>query len=222
MMDFTTILERYQKYSFSERDKGTRFEELMGRFLATNPLYADDLDQVWLWTEFPFRNDFGGKDIGIDLVAKTKSGDYWAIQCKCYAPSTTISKADVDTFLSTSGKYFTDEMGQQRHFTRRLWIATTDRWSKEANITLKNQEPPVNRLGPYDLRTAPVDWQKLYDGETGSKALAEKKTPRRHQKEAIAKAHAYYKNHDRGKMISACGTGKTRSEEHTSELQSRI
>lgn len=164
MMDFTTILEHYQKYSFSERDKGTRFEELMGRFLATNPLYADDLDQVWLWTEFPFRNDFGGKDIGIDLVAKTKSGDYWAIQCKCYAPSTTISKADVDTFLSTSGKYFTDEMGQQRHFTRRLWIATTDRWSKEANITLQNQEPPVNRLGPYDLRTAPVDWQKLYDG----------------------------------------------------------
>lgn len=209
MMDFTTILERYQKYSFSERDKGTRFEELMGRFLATNPLYADDLDQVWLWTEFPFRNDFGGKDIGIDLVAKTKSGDYWAIQCKCYAPSTTISKADVDTFLSTSGKYFTDEMGQQRHFTRRLWIATTDCWSKEANITLQNQEPPVNRLGPYDLRTAPVDWQKLYDGETGSKALAEKKTPRPHQKEAIAKAHAYYKNHDRGKMISACGTGKT-------------
>lgn len=209
MMDFTTILERYQKYSFSERDKGTRFEELMGRFLVTNPLYADDLDQVWLWTEFPFRNDFGGKDIGIDLVAKTKSGDYWAIQCKCYAPSTTISKADVDTFLSTSGKYFTDEMGQQRHFTRRLWIATTDRWSKEANITLQNQEPPVNRLGPYDLRTAPVDWQKLYDGETGYKALAEKKTPRPHQKEAIAKAHAYYKNHDRGKMISACGTGKT-------------
>lgn len=209
MMDFTTILERYQKYSFSERDKGTRFEELMGRFLVTNPLYADDLDQVWLWTEFPFRNDFGGKDIGIDLVAKTKSGDYWAIQCKCYAPSTTISKADVDTFLSTSGKYFTDEMGQQRHFTRRLWIATTDRWSKEANITLQNQEPLVNRLGPYDLRTAPVDWQKLYNGETGSKALAEKKTPRPHQKEAIAKAHAYYKNHDRGKMISACGTGKT-------------
>lgn len=209
MMDFTTILEHYQKYSFSERDKGTRFEELMGRFLATNPLYADDLDQVWLWTEFPFRNDFGGKDIGIDLVAKTKSGDYWAIQCKCYAPSTTISKADVDTFLSTSGKYFTDEMGQQRHFTRRLWIATTDRWSKEANITLQNQEPPVNRLGPYDLRTAPVDWQKLYEGETGSKALTEKKTPRPHQKEAIAKAHAYYKNHDRGKMISACGTGKT-------------
>lgn len=209
MMDFTTILERYQKYSFSERDKGTRFEELMGRFLVTNPLYADDLNQVWLWTEFPFRNDFGGKDIGIDLVAKTKSGDYWAIQCKCYAPSTTISKADVDTFLSTSGKYFTDEMGQQRHFTRRLWIATTDRWSKEANITLQNQEPPVNRLGPYDLRTAPVDWQKLYNGETGSKALAKKKTPRPHQKEAIAKAHAYYKNHDRGKMISACGTGKT-------------
>ncbi len=208
-MDFATILEHYQKYSYSERDKGTRFEELMRRFMITNPLYADELNTVWLWADFPFRNDFGGKDIGIDLVAKTKSGEYWAIQCKCYAPSTTIAKGDVDTFLSTSGKYFTDELGQRRRFARRLWIATTDRWSKEANITLQNQEPAVNRLGPYDLRTAPVDWQKLYDGESGQKALTQKKTPRPHQQDAIAKAHAYYQTHDRGKMISACGTGKT-------------
>lgn len=208
-MDFATILEHYQKYSYSERDKGTRFEELMRRFMITNPLYADELNTVWLWADFPFRNDFGGKDIGIDLVAKTKSGEYWAIQCKCYAPSTTIAKGDVDTFLSTSGKYFTDELGQRRRFARRLWIATTDRWSKEANITLQNQEPAVNRLGPYDLRTAPVDWQKLYDGESGQKALTQKKTPRPHQQDAIAKAHVYYQTHDRGKMISACGTGKT-------------
>ena len=208
-MDFTTILENYRKRSYSERDKGTRFEELMRRFMLTNPLYADEMDKVWLWMDFPFRRDFGGKDIGIDLVAKTKTGEYWAIQCKCYAASTTISKGDVDTFLSTSGKYFADENGQQRHFARRLWIATTDRWSKEANITLQNQEPPVNRLGPYDLRTAPVDWEKLYDGNIGKKALTAKKSPRPHQKEAIEKAHVYYKNHDRGKMISACGTGKT-------------
>ena len=73
-MDFTTILENYRKRSYSERDKGTRFEELMRRFMLTNPLYADEMDKVWLWMDFPFRRDFGGKDIGIDLVAKTKTG----------------------------------------------------------------------------------------------------------------------------------------------------
>lgn len=82
MMDFTTIWERYQKYSFSERDKGTRFEELMSRFMITNPLYADELEHVWLWMDFLFRKDFGGKDIGIDLVAKTKSGS------SCQSPGT--------------------------------------------------------------------------------------------------------------------------------------
>lgn len=209
MMDFTTILENYQKYSYSERDKGRRFEELMQRFMLTNPLYTNDLDKVWLWTEFPFRQDLGGKDLGIDLVAKTKSGEYWAIQCKCYAASTTISKEQVDTFLSTSGKYFTSETGQQLHFARRLWIATTDRWSKEANITLQNQEPPVNRLSLHDLQTAPVDWEELYKGKIGKEALTPKKHPRPHQKEAIEKARVYYKKHKRGKMISACGTGKT-------------
>lgn len=208
-MDFTTILENYRKNAFSERDKGTRFEELMQRFMLTNPLYRNELDKVWLWMEFPFRQDFGGKDVGIDLVAKTKTGEYWAIQCKCYDESTTILKSDVDTFLSTSGKYFTSETGQQLHFARRLWIATTDRWSKEASITLQNQDPPVSRLGLHDLQTSPVDWEKLYDGSIGTEALTAKKQPRPHQKTAIEKAHAYYKNHDRGKMISACGTGKT-------------
>ena len=72
MMDFTTILERYQKYSFSERDKGTRFEELMSCFMITNPLYADELEHVWFWMDFPFRKDFGGKDIGYQSGSQDK------------------------------------------------------------------------------------------------------------------------------------------------------
>jgi predicted helicase len=103
-MKFQDILSKYRKYSFSERDKGDRFERLMQAYLYTDPKYANLFKYVWMWNEFPAKKDFGGKDIGIDLVALTHEGDYWAIQCKCYQESTQIDKPEVDSFLSTSGK----------------------------------------------------------------------------------------------------------------------
>ena len=105
-MSFQKILDKYRKISFSERDKGDRFERLMQAYLLTDKQYADQLSNVWLWNEFPSRNDFGGKDTGIDLVARTLQGEYWAIQCKCYQEDATIGKPDLDTFLSTSSKEF--------------------------------------------------------------------------------------------------------------------
>ena len=81
MTPFQKILEHYRKYSFSEADKGTRFERLMQAYLLTDPKYASRLNKVWLWNEFPGKIDFGGHDIGIDLVALTTDGEYWAIQC---------------------------------------------------------------------------------------------------------------------------------------------
>lgn len=71
MKSFNEILERYRKLSRSEKDKGTMFEMLMQRFMLTYPPYTGKFSEVWLWNDFPFRQDFGGKDIGIDLVAKT-------------------------------------------------------------------------------------------------------------------------------------------------------
>lgn len=79
---FHKILEQYRKYSFSERDKGDRFERLMQAYLQTDPLYAHDLKKVWLWNEFPSRSDFGGKDTGIDLVAYTVTGEYRRLSAK--------------------------------------------------------------------------------------------------------------------------------------------
>ena len=62
MSTFNSILAKYRKYSFSERDKGTRFEKLMQAFLLTYPVYEGLFEEVWLWNEFPFKKDFGGKD----------------------------------------------------------------------------------------------------------------------------------------------------------------
>ena len=151
---FDTLLQKYRDVSFSERDKGYRFERLMQAFLKTYRLYDNEFRDVWLWPEFPSRKDFGGRDTGIDLVIRTKSGGYWAIQCKCYRADARIDKPMVDTFLSTSGKTFfdVDEPGKKVSFEYRLWIDTTlNGFNQEAENTIRSQTPPVGKLGYYDL-----------------------------------------------------------------------
>ena len=208
-MSFNKILEKYRKISFSEKDKGDRFERLMQAYLQTDPLYADRFKKVWLWNEFPGRNDLGGGDTGIDLVALTFEGDYWAIQCKCYQETTIIDKPAVDTFLSTSSKEFKDENMQTTRFAQRLWISTSNNWGPNATEAIKNQRPPVIRINLYNLQEAPVDWDKLEKGIHGEASRTSKKRLRPHQKLALEKAHKHFKTADRGKLIMACGTGKT-------------
>jgi predicted helicase len=206
---FQTILTSFRKYSFSERDKGDKFERLMQAYLQTDPKYAFQFSNVWLWNDFPARKDFGGKDIGIDLVAKTVNGDYWAIQCKCYQESAIIDKPAVDSFISTSGKKFADDNFQSVGFNHRLWISTTNHWGPNAEETIRNQHPPVSRINLTILEEAPVDWAKLEKGLHGEASRAPKKSLYHHQTTALEAAYVYFKNADRGKLIMACGTGKT-------------
>ena len=208
-MGFEQVLEKYRKIAFSERDKGTRFERLMQAYLKTDPRYTSELKEVWLWNEFPYKSDFGGKDTGIDIVVKTYKDEYWAVQCKCYQENTRITKADVDTFLATSSKIFFDENEAQQKFAHRLWISTTNKWNSEAENTIRNQDPPVSRLSLLELEESPVDWDKLEEGISGSGARTKKKTPMKHQIKAINKTHEHFMAKDRGKLIMACGTGKT-------------
>ena len=210
-MNFKEILHKFRTESFTEKEKCTKFERLMRSWLLTDPRY-NELEKVWLWEEFPGRKDFGGTDTGIDLVAKTEMGDYWAIQCKCYAEDATIDKPAVDSFLATSSRTFTNEVTfQTTRFSNRVWISTTSHWGSNAEEAIRNQEPPVTRVGMADLNSSPVDWQKLLDGLTGNSALVEGKKPRKHQLDAISKAYTHYitEGNDRGKLIMACGTGKT-------------
>lgn len=200
------ILKEFRDESFSEKYKGIRFERLMRAWLKTDPRYTDLFETVWLWEEFPFRDELGGTDTGIDLVARTYSGDYWAIQCKCYAEDTVIDKSSVDSFLATSSRTFNHH---QTAFAHRLWIATTNHWGSNAEDAIQNQNPPVSRVNLYDLDHSSVDWEKLFQGIEGREALSAKKQLREHQREALKAAHEHYQNSDRGKLVMACGTGKT-------------
>ena len=210
-MNFKDILHKFRTESFTEREKGTKFERLMRSWLLTDPRY-NELEKVWLWEDFPGRKDFGGTDTGIDLVAKTEMGDYWAIQCKCYAEDAVIDKPAVDSFLATSSRTFTNEVTYQTtRFAKRIWISTTNHWGSNAEEAIRHQDPPFSRVGLIDLNSSCVDWQKLMDGLTGNSALVEGKKPRKHQLDAISKAYTHYitDGNDRGKLIMACGTGKT-------------
>ena len=208
-MKFDDILTKYRKIAFSERDKGARFERLMHAYLLSDPLYANRFTDVWLWMDFPFRKGFGGKDTGIDLVARLTNGDYWAIQCKCHAADATIDKPAVDSFLATSSKTFLNDDLKTVSFAHRLWISTTNHWNKEAENTIRGQKPAVSKISLTQLQEAPINWEKLEKGVSGEHALVRKNSIKPHQQTALDKAHGHFALADRGKMIMACGTGKT-------------
>ncbi len=208
-MIFQHVLTKFRNDSKTEKEKGSQFERLMQLYLQTEPYYTQVLKKIWLWNEFPFRNEFGGKDLGIDLVAQTTNGGYWAIQCKCYDESVRITKAEVDTFLSTASRFFVDDQGKTNQFERCLWISTTNNWGTNAEETIRNHVPAVSRLSLHHLQNSSVEWEKLLDGMSGEAARKPRHQPRPHQQDAITAATSHYKTADRGKLIMACGTGKT-------------
>ncbi len=208
MSNFRQIIDSYRNHSDSEQDKGRKFERLMRAYLQHSPKYRS-ITQVWLWSDFPYRKDFGGNDIGIDLVAKTECGDYWAIQCKCYAESAYISKGDVDSFISTAGKSFRDDGLQLCKFSHGIFFYTSNNLSSNVYEAFSGQAIAYELVGPDSLEKAPVDWAELDSGESIVGRMTQKRELREDQKTALEKVHEGFLTHDRGKMIMACGTGKT-------------
>lgn len=172
------ILADIRSNTQSEKQKGTEFERLMKRWFQTEPLY-NNLEKVWLWEEFPERKDFGGKDLGIDLVARTELGDYWAIQCKCYAENANIDKSAVDSFLANASRTFTEiESGEQTEFSNLIWVSTTrKKWGVNAEEAIHNLSKPFTRISLDTLEESTVDWGKLVSGKSGKEALAVGKRP---------------------------------------------
>ena len=207
-MTLNKILELLEKNSESTREKGSKFEILIKNWFLTKKLYADNIKEIWLWDEFPYRDQFGGSDSGIDLVIYNEKDEFVAIQCKFYKQDSEISKSDVDTFISTSAKLFEVD-GEKRKFSGRIFVSTTNKWSKKANNLIENQEINVQRISRDQLENSDVDWSKIYSGKLGKEARRQSKIIREHQKEAIYSVNEYFKENDRGKLIMACGTGKT-------------
>lgn len=203
---FDQLLLDLSSTSDNKREKGTKFERLIKKYLSISPLYSEIYDEIWLWSEFPYKNT---NDIGIDLVAKRKGCDeYTAIQCKFYDVNNYVSKPDLDTFISASGKSFTVN-GVVHRYSERLIISTTDKWTSNAEETIIGQSPAVTRIPIQDLKDSGIDWDSFTLEKIDDMRLATKKKERPHQLEAIFNVIEGLKNYDRGKLIMACGTGKT-------------
>lgn len=189
----------------SEAEKGHGFEVLIKRFLETEPTYRERFSEVWLWSDWPCAK--GRHDTGIDIVAREAATDgYVAVQCKCYTEDHLMNLRDLQTFFGAYNRNWVTESGDKISFESGLIIATTDRWNEVIIETIREQERPCRYLGLSDLENAPVDWEKLCKGQAGD---IPKYEPKPHQREAIDAVMQGLQNADRGKLIMACGTGKT-------------
>ena len=193
---FATFLNTFDSQA---QRRGQQWERVCQWFLRTDHLYSAQLTKVWLWDEWPGR---WGPDAGIDLVAKANDGTLWAIQAKNYAPSTSVTKHDVDTFLSESARSI---------FSHRLLIATTSRIARAAEQAMAAQEKPVTRLLRHDLeRREGLTWPTSFSAwKHGQIPTPRPKRPRPHQTKALRAATKHLVAHDRGQLVLACGTGKT-------------
>ena len=194
------ILQSYRDAAVTEREKGTYFERLALAFFLNDPVQTEEYDAVWTWSDWAKANGRDGKDVGIDLVAKLRNEDgLAAIQAKFYAADARIQKAHIDSFISASGK---------EPFRRRVVLDTTEKeWGTNAEEMIRDQAIPVVRIGLTDLRESRIDWT-IFEAR-GEIVLSAKKSLLGHQKDALADVSKGLAAADRGKMIMACGTGKT-------------
>src|SRR5450756_419269 len=189
--------------SVTNHERGSRFEQLMRGYLGIDPAWTEQFSKVWLWADWPGAAA-NKQDTGIDLVAQDReTGGFCAIQCKFYEPDHTVSKADIDSFFTASGK---------GGFTRRMIISTTEKWGPHAEEALEDQQIPVTRVGLSDIAASPIDWRVSAPGGVAVEIelnLHAKKQPRPHQVDALDAVFEGFADHDRGRLIMACGTGKT-------------
>ena len=185
------ILDRIRTESRDESEKGRWFEQLFIRVALQRPEF--EIEAIWRWPEWPDREELtglDGRDIGIDLVARRTSGEWIAIQCKCYEEERTLGKGEIDKFLG----------GSQQPVFRLRWIVATCRWGPNAERAIVNAHPQVRQIDFRQLLGVQVE-------ERDAKRPVQEPWPL--QVEAIEDAVEGLGQHDRGRLVMACGTGKT-------------
>ncbi|GAA9424437.1 DEAD/DEAH box helicase family protein [Helicobacter pylori] len=189
----------------NQRLKGSWFEKVSKRFLKEHDS-ADEYESIDLWSDWKLRGKEG--DRGIDMVITTASKEYIAVQCKFHQDS--VSYNDIATFLNKlqSGV-------KEVKFKKGIIISTSNLSSnalEEIEQIRKSKGIDIVGISEEDFIYSQIDWEKFDPTQTqGELPLCDKKKPRPHQIEAIKATKEYFSNpkNTRGKLIMACGTGKT-------------
>lgn len=204
MNALSELLTKIEQASPTQRDKGTTFENLCVQYFLHEPKYAELYSEVLSYAGWvsQYGENVGitsKKDDGIDLIAVTKTGEFHAIQCKNYN-QTKIAKKDIDSFLAASDR---------KYFTLRYIVASTDNWTEEAKNMLRDKAVPVTALSLTDLEQSALDWSQFDFDPAYKPVMKAKKQLRPHQTPALEAVKRGLATADRGKLIMACGTGKT-------------
>ncbi len=187
------------------RHKGSLFEKVSKRFLKEHDS-ANEYESIDLWNNWKLRGNKG--DRGIDMVITTASKEYIAVQCKFHQDS--VSLNDISTFLSQL-QAGVDEV----RFKKGIIISTshlTRATLEEIEQIRKNKGIDIVEITEEDFIYSQIDWEKFDPTKTQDELpLHDKKKPRSHQTEAINATKEYFSSpkNTRGKLIMACGTGKT-------------
>ena len=180
----------------NDGNDGKAFERFCKWFLINDPYWKTQVDKAWLWNEWPER---WGPDCGIDLIFKHKNGDTWAVQAKCYDEKYSVSKTDMDSFLTESSRAL---------IKHRLLMASTNNLGRNAQRACAAQEKPVTLYMLKDFEAAQVEYPvHISDLEKAKSKIIP--TPDPHQIRARDEIVSKFEGHDRGQLIMACGTGKT-------------
>lgn len=202
---YTLIKEKLQAIP-NLRHKGSLFEKLSKRFLIEHDS-ANEYESIDLWSDWGLRGNKG--DRGIDMVITTTSKEYIAVQCKFHQDS--ISLNDISTFLSQ----LQAGVGEVR-FKKGIIISTSHltlaALEEIEQIRSTGMGIDIDEITEEDFIYSQIDWEKFDPAQTqGELPLCDKKSPRHHQIEAINATKEYFSDpkNTRGKLIMACGTGKT-------------
>ena len=199
---FQSTLDYIREAARSERQKGDLFERLMLTYFSEDPDYKQQFSEVYLYKDWAaLQTGYDANDVGIDLVAKQHDGGYCAIQCKCYAENTRISKPHLDSFISASAS---------ERFTSRLIVDTGGEWGPNALRTIDPIKDKLRIIRYTDLESSPFNWPDLSLQDPEQLTYQQRRFHlKSHQKAAFDDVTNGFKASDRGKMIMACGTGKT-------------
>ena len=190
----------YKSFPKDEDRKWQFFErEVVPWFLKEDPLFSSWIAKVWTFNDYPRRWRKKKKDLGTDLVFEDIYGNDWAVQAKCYDPKYYVSKKDIDSFISDSNR---------KQIKGRLLIITTNLIGANAIDTLQGQEKESKVFRLEDFRKANINYP-IKSIDIQKKYFKKPHTPRKFQLKAIENTGKYLKEKDRGKLIMACGTGKT-------------
>ncbi len=167
------------------------FENIMVDFFKTDRHYRNRFVKIYKWGSWP-DND-GKPDTGVDLVAEEADGTKCAIQCKCYDKESNLDMKKVSQFITTAKAYEIENL---------ILVYTGEYISRNAmNVLTKTK---CHIMTSAHLRAGSVDWR------TFPKLVPKyPKKLRDYQKSAFDDVIAGFDDDDRGKLIMACGTGKT-------------